>query len=395
MENAIAEELQRYQGKLLELGFHPQSARAYKRKLKEFLEVAPGIVDAGERESADAIEAYIESAPTAYDDCAMQASLRKWHFLRFGEKLGRVRVRLEDFATSPQIEAEVARFRERLESDAMTPACIAARCSTAAMFLGWRFPDGEVDPSVVDDRSALGYLASVKSHLSPGSAKVEATKLKRYLRFLREGDPDRRPGLPIAPACWGSDALPRMIGDDELASIMSVATGPEVGSRNRAVLLLMANMGLRCCEVASLTLDDVDFRNGAVRVPAVKGRDERKLPLELEAGAALADYVARHRPRSESRAVFLRNKSHRGEPMSVSQMRNSLRYQAKLAGIGDFGTHMLRRRAATSMVERGVPMKVVADVLGHADVQTTDAYLRIDVEGLREVAGEWPGDRRG
>ena len=157
----------------------------------------------------------------------------------------------------------------------------------------------------------------------------------------------------------------------------------------------MANMGLRCCEVASLTLDDVDFRNGAVRVPAVKGRDERKLPLEPEAGAALADYVARHRPRSESRAVFLRNKSHRGEPMSVSQMRNSLRYQAKLAGIGDFGTHMLRRRAATSMVERGVSMKVVADVLGHADIQTTDAYLRIDVEGLREVAGEWPGDRRG
>jgi site-specific recombinase XerD len=93
--------------------------------------------------------------------------------------------------------------------------------------------------------------------------------------------------------------------------------------------------------------------------------------------------------------VFLRNKSHRGDPMSLPQMRNSLRYQARLAGVGDFGTHMLRRRAATSMVAAGTPMKVVADVLGHAEVQTTTAYLRIDLEGLRAVAAEWPGDGRG
>lgn len=81
--------------------------------------------------------------------------------------------------------------------------------------------------------------------------------------------------------------------------------------------------------------------------------------------------------------------------MSLSQMRNSLRYQARLAGIPDFGTHMLRRRAATSMVERGTPLKVVADVLGHAEIQTSKAYLRIDVEGLRAVASDWPGDHRG
>ena len=186
-----------------------------------------------------------------------------------------------------------------------------------------------------------------------------------------------------------------MMGDDELLAILSVETNPEVGSRNRAALLLMSNMGLRCCEVASLTLDDVDFRNGTVRVPATKGCCERRLPLEPECGNALAEYVAEYRPKTASRAVFLRNKSRRGEPMSKSQIRNSLRYQARLAGVGDFGTHMLRRRAATSMVERGVPMKVVADVLGHAEVQTTKAYLRIGVEGLRSAAADWPGDGRG
>jgi site-specific recombinase XerD len=186
-----------------------------------------------------------------------------------------------------------------------------------------------------------------------------------------------------------------MITDEELGAILSVRSYDEVGSRNRAALLLMANMGLRCCEVVALTLDDVDFRNGTVNVTAAKCQDARTLPLEAGAGAALADYICHHRPGSTSRAVFLRNKSHRGDPMSLPQMRNSLRYQARLAGVGDFGTHMLRRRAATSMVAAGTPMKVVADVLGHAEVQTTTAYLRIDVEGLRAVAAEWPGDGRG
>lgn len=395
MDNAIAEETALYSERLADLGFHPQTIRAYSHRLGEFLEHAPGILDAGKDESAEAVEAYIASAPTAYDSFALCAGLRKWHWLRFGEKLGKPRVDPADFTTSPEIDDEVSRFRARLEVDGLTSSVIDARCSAVAAFLGWRFPDGKVDVREIRSSDAFDYITGVKAHLNPGAAKTEAGRIKRYLQLLDEEDPDRAEGLPFAPACWGSSALPRMLGDDELLAIMSVETGPEVGSRNRAALLLMSNMGLRCCEVASLTLDDVDFRNGTVRVPATKGCCERRLPLEPECGSALAEYLAGHRPVSESRAVFLRNKSHRGEPMSKSQIRNSLRYQARLAGVGDFGTHMLRRRAATSMVERGVPMKVVADVLGHAEVQTTKAYLRIDIEGLRSAAADWPGDGRG
>ena len=395
MDNAIAEEMASYRRELADLGFHPQTIRAYSRKLGEFLEHAPGILDASGEESAEAIEAYICTAPTAYDDFALCAGLRKWHWLRFREKLGKPRMGASDFAASPEIDDEVSRFRARLESDGLTGSVVDARCSAVSAFLGWRFPDGKVDVREIRDSDALAYITGVKAHLNPGAAKTEAGRIKRYLQLLSEDDPERGEGLPFVPACWGSSALPRMMGDEELLAIMSVETGPEVGSRNRAALLLMSNMGLRCCEVASLALDDVDFRNGTVRVPATKGCCERKLPLERACGGALAEYIAGHRPESESRAVFLRNKSHRGEPMSKSQIRSSLRYQARLAGIDDFGTHMLRRRAATSMVERGVPMKVVADVLGHAEVQTTKAYLRIDVEGLRSVAADWPGDGRG
>ena len=375
MNDPIARELASYERRLEDMGFHPKSVSAYSRKLREFLEANPHVLDTGEADAAAAINDFM-GAGVAYDDHTRDASLRKWHRLRFGVRLGRKRLRPDDFRTSLQIDAEVGRLRERLESDGLTPAVVNAHCSVVGMFLGWLFPDGVVTIQAVDEAAALEFIKSEKSHLKPTSAKVEATRIARYLRLLSEEDPARRRGLPFAPACWGASSLPRMITDEELDAILSVGSCDEVGSRNRAALLLMANMGLRCCEVVALTLDDVDFRNGTVNVAA-------------------ADYVAHHRPRSTSRAVFLRNKSHRGDPMSLPQMRNSLRYQARLAGVGDFGTHMLRRRAATSMVAAGTPMKVVADVLGHAEVQTTTAYLRIDVEGLRAVAAEWPGDGRG
>lgn len=395
MNDTIKCELASYEARLSELGFHPKTVSAYVRELEEFLEANPQALDAGEDGSADAVGDYLDAAPVAYDDHTRAASLRKWHLLRFGSQLGRRRLSAADFATSPRIEDELGRLRARLESDGLTPAVVCAHCSVVAMFLGWLFPDGTVRAGEIDEAAALAFLSEEKSHLLPSSARVDATRIGRYLRLLSEEDPSRPEGLPFAPACWGTSSLPRAIGEDELAAILSAQSNAEVGSRNRAALLLMANMGLRCCEVVALTLDDVDFRNGTVHVRATKCQDGRRLPLEEGAGAALADYVANHRPRGASRSVFLRNKHRRGEPMTLSQMRGSLRYQARLAGVGDFGTHMLRRRAATSMVAAGTPMKVVADVLGHAEVQTTSTYLRIDVEGLRSVAAGWPGDGRG
>lgn len=395
MTDEIIEEIGRFERELERLGFHPQTVRAYRRKLREFLEERPETLGLGEDESADAIRRQIESGRGKYDGFSCSAALRRWHIMRFGTDLGRPRVRPGDFAPSAGVKAEAGRLRVRLESDGLSESAIDATCSTVTTFLAWRFPDGDVDPSEVRGSDVTGYLTEAKPHLKPAAARTEAGRIRRYLLLLSEEDPSRPDEPSYAPSCWGSSSLPRMVTDGELDAILSAQTGDEVGSRNRAAILLMANMGLRCCEVAALTLDDIDFRNGEVLVRASKSQSSRRLPLEAEAGAALADYLAVHRPRGASRSVFLRSKSHRGEPMSQSQIRGSLRYQARLAGVADFGTHMLRRRAATSMVASGNPMKVVADVLGHAGVQTTSGYLRMDVEGLRKVASEWPGGRRG
>ena len=381
-------EAESFRDALLRNGYHEKTAQAYSRKLREFLETRPDAPGMAADELAAAIEEHVASASDAYDTNVLAAALRRWHESLYGGRLGREQRLRSEYASSAEIDAEVARLRAALEADGLAGSTVDAHCATASMFLGWRFPDGAVDAAAITTDDAAAYLASEKPHLAATSRKTEAHRIARYLGTL-EGDGPR--GLPFTPACWGASSLPRMLGRDELEAIMAAGTNEPTRSRNNAALLLMANLGLRCCEAVALDLSDVDFRAAEVTVPAVKGRSERRVPLDAETGARVAEYVTGHRPRGASDGLLLGQRGRwAGGRMSAERLRSSLRLQARMAGVRDFGTHMLRRAAATGLVSTGASLKVAADILGHSEVETTAGYLRLDLDSLRQAASEWP-----
>ena len=112
-----------------------------------------------------------------------------------------------------------------------------------------------------------------------------------------------------------------MITEGELGAILSARSCDEVGSRNRAALLLMANMGLRCCEVVALTLDDVDFRNGTLTVAATKCQDARKLPLEAWRARRLRATSPTIAPRARAAPCSYATGRWKGYNIRDSQMR--------------------------------------------------------------------------
>lgn len=97
MNDAIARELATYERRLEDMGFHPRSVSAYAKKLREFLLANPHILDGDEADSAAAIGALIGGADVAYDDLVRNASLRKWHWMRFGSHVGRKRLNAADY----------------------------------------------------------------------------------------------------------------------------------------------------------------------------------------------------------------------------------------------------------------------------------------------------------
>lgn len=191
--------------------------------------------------------------------------------------------------------------------------------------------------------------------------------------------------------------MPRCLTWEQTRTLIhSVDIRNPTGLRDKAVLLLLADLGLRNEEVRSLRLQDVAWRAGEIRLPEAKTRRERVLPLTEEAGAALADYLLRGRPPMAFPQIFLRHRSPKG-PLTVSHgVSNIVRKYLDIAGIDapSHGAYLLRHTLATRMVNRQVPIKEVADVLGHASIDTTAIYAKVDVASLSAVGLPFPGGAR-
>ncbi|WP_218921270.1 MULTISPECIES: tyrosine-type recombinase/integrase [unclassified Burkholderia] len=167
-----------------------------------------------------------------------------------------------------------------------------------------------------------------------------------------------------------------------------------VGLRDYAIARCILDLGLRGDEAAHLTLDCVDWRNGIVTLHRTKSQRTQHLPLPVQTGEALTRYLREGRPRTDSRAIFVRHRAPFGVPLSVAAIRNAMnRAFAARCGLADqfCSTHVLRRSTATRLQKAGVSLKEISDLLRHRSLNTARVYARVDLEGLRSVALPWPG----
>lgn len=229
--------------------------------------------------------------------------------------------------------------------------------------------------------------------------KAPACATRSFLRFLawRGAAPnglDRAIPSVRRPRHAG---LPPHLSSEQLARLLERASAPcPAEYRDRAILLLLARLGLRAGEVASLEFGDLDWRAGQLRLRAGKCRRERVLPLPQEVGTALVEYLQHARPPCQERRVFLvlTDPVRAFHPAAVTRI---VQRSLKRAGIplGRLtGAHMLRHTAASRMVNRGASFKDVADVLGHRSLQTTGIYAKLDLDALAGVALPWIGGAR-
>jgi integrase/recombinase XerD len=221
---------------------------------------------------------------------------------------------------------------------------------------------------------------------------VFVAALRSFLRFcFVEG----LVALDLAPAALAvtgrrRSSLPRGISQQDAAALLgSCDRRSALGRRDYAMILMLLRLGLRRGEVASLKLDDIDWRAGELLVHG-KGAREDRLPLPADVGEAIAGYLQRGRPRGEHREVFLRARAP-FEPIVSGTVSSTVRRACRRAGIAEVGAHRLRHTVACEMVAAGVPLVEIAQVLRHHSLQSTAVYARVDVEQLRLLAAPWPG----
>jgi site-specific recombinase XerD len=256
-------------------------------------------------------------------------------------------------------------------------------------------------PGLGDDPAAYDaelvrrvFLEQVRGR-GPVYAKDFITALRSFLRFLAiEGR--CRPGLdhavPNIPQ-WRLSTLPRYL-DSEIVEqvIASCDLGNPQGIRDRAVLLLLARLGLRAGDIVSMRLADIDWNAGTLKVRG-KSRREVLLPLPQDTGDAVLRYLVDVRPSAATDRVFLclnaPTRPLAGSPTVSCIVRRSLQ-QAGVTDAPSWGAHLLRHSAATTMIRSGASLDTIATVLRHQSADTTAYYAKVDVELLRKAAQPWP-----
>ncbi len=242
----------------------------------------------------------------------------------------------------------------------------------------------------------VGFVSELAPLHPSSSWRNNLCSLTRvFLRYLRwEGilkvDLDRVvPKLPF----WRLSTIPRHLPWNQVRELVnSVDTNKRGGLRDKAVLLLIASLGLRRQEVCRLQLDDIDWRVAEIRLNKTKSRRERVLPLTRVVGAAIVDYVLHERPRLPVPQVFLSNRAPQA-PIAPYTVGSIVGRHLHRAGIPapSYGAHVLRHSLATRLVNEGIPVKQIADLLGHASINTTAIYAKVNTTTLAAVALPFPG----
>jgi integrase/recombinase XerD len=161
------------------------------------------------------------------------------------------------------------------------------------------------------------------------------------------------------------------------------------GKRDYALLLLMSMYGLGAGEIIGLTLDDVDWRAATLRIVRPKTRVEFTLPLLPAVARALVNYLRHGRPiHARTRHLFVRMMVPHRPLSSAAAVRHRLVEHARAAGVSApyLGSHVLRHTHAARQMELGTSPKLIGDILGHRDPESTSTYLRVATEGLRRMA---------
>ena len=187
--------------------------------------------------------------------------------------------------------------------------------------------------------------------------------------------------------------IPRSIAPGHLRQVLaSCNRRSAVGSRDYAILLLLARLGLRAGAVVALELDDVDWQAATLRVRG-KGGHAHMLPLPVEVGEAIAGYLKIGRPISTNRRLFLRSRAPiQGFKSSVAVV-SVVRHALIRAGIDapSKGAHQFRHALASEMLRRGASLPEIGQILDHRNPETTAIYAKVDLASLHTLALAWPG----
>ena len=252
----------------------------------------------------------------------------------------------------------------------------------------WAAEEGITTWQAADTKCLQEFLSGQKKRgLEASSLRIAIVHIRIFFRFLVNRDfLSEDPSEPLLSPRTGS-SLPGTLQVSQIVQILdSIDASKSLGRRDLAILELFYSSGLRLAEVCSIRLETLDLDDGFLRVTG-KGNKTRIVPVGGRARKALEDYLHNERPSliksHTSSEIFI---SVRGGPLSPDRVRQIVKQRARQAGLSQkIYPHLLRHSFATHLLQNGADLRVIQELLGHADISTTQIYTHVDEQRLQKV----------
>ena len=273
----------------------------------------------------------------------------------------------------------------------LAPKTVDTYLCDAELFLSAVSAPERFDPQGLTSADVLAFVNKECARRRLPSAQHLLVSLRSLLRYLHVAGAIASPLAAVVPSmARRREFLPRGIEDEHVRRLLrSCDCSRPVGRRDYAILVVLARLGLRAGEVAALRLEDLDWRRGEVLVRGKGDRHER-LPLPVDVGGAIVDYLQHGRPCCDQRSVFLRVRAPlRG--LAAKGVAAVVHDACVRAGMAPIGAHRLRHTAATAMLRAGSSLPEVAAVLRHRRLASSAIYAKVDRATLLSLVRPWPG----
>lgn len=251
------------------------------------------------------------------------------------------------------------------------------------------------DTSKFEARSLRQFVQETSQGCGWASGKQCTTAVRAFLHYLI-ADGKCAAGLDAcipALAHWRLSSLPRYLQPEEVERVIaSCSATSSAGIRDRAILLLLARLGLRAGDILRLCRSDLDWKEATIRV-AGKGRRQTLLPMTQEVGDAIVAYLMNGRHPIDNDTLFIRSRAPFGPFASHCAISMIVAQSMRRAGVrcpSRGAAHVLRHSVASSMLRQGASLQDIAVVLRHRSIATTEIYAKVDVAALRQIAQPWP-----
>lgn len=387
----LAPYLKAYAQRLHDEGYATQSGQLQLRMLGHFNQWLERQRIVATAVTASTLERYVRSKRKS-------GKLRRGDPAALSRVLGMLRRDHPEPGSPPltAIQVVLQQFQHYLRQErSLAEATITNYAPIVAAFLAACFPTGIPDFHRIAAGEIADFVRRQADRITTKRATTVVTALRSFLRYLLHRGAITTDLAACVPtiATWSLSTVPKFLHADQIQRVLDACDrDTAVGKRNYAILLLLARLGLRAGEVVALTLADIDWEAGLITVRG-KGKRVAHMPVPVDVGAAIADYLRHARPACATRRVFIRAKAPLTGFANSIAICSLVDRALETASVESAyrGAHLFRHSLATHMLTQGASLPEIGDVLRHRRPDTTAIYAKVDLVSLRSIALPWPG----